>query len=174
VPLSIVKPIPRFNTTCLFLYDLLSTMLGTSSSIATSVTVCIVQCIPSHLSLIREKYHRSWGGVFLWLPAPLSGYICLYSFYRTSYALRSICHGPVSVCLFVCVSVTSRCSTKMTKHRNTQITPHDNPGTLVNDAKNIFEIRTGLPATEATNADGVGRSWRMSTNNSPCLENGKR
>ena len=35
-----------------------------------------------------------------------------------------------SVCLSVCVSVTSRCSTNMAKHRNTQ-TPHDSPGTLV-------------------------------------------
>ena len=32
----------------------------------------------------------------------------------------SVC---VSVCLSVCLSVTSRCSTKMAKHRKTQITP---------------------------------------------------
>ena len=37
------------------------------------------------------------------------------SFDRASYALRGICHGPVSVCLRVCVSVTSWCSTKMAK-----------------------------------------------------------
>ena len=50
--------------------------------------------------------------------------------YRASYVLRGICHGRVSVCacLSVCpclsVYVTSRTSTKMAKHRNTQITPH--------------------------------------------------
>ena len=42
---------------------------------------------------------------------------------------RGIRHGRVSVCLSVsvclCLSVTSRCSTKMAKHRNTQTTPHD-------------------------------------------------
>ena len=42
---------------------------------------------------------------------------------------RGICHGRVSVC--VCVSVTSRSSTKMAKRRNTQTTPHDSPVTLV-------------------------------------------
>ena len=31
----------------------------------------------------------------------------------------------------VCMSVTSRCSTKMAKHRNTQTMPRDSPGTLV-------------------------------------------
>jgi len=37
--------------------------------------------------------------------------------------LARICYGPVSVI--------SRCSTKTAKHRITQITPHDSPGTLV-------------------------------------------
>ena len=41
-------------------------------------------------------------------------------------------HGPVSVfCICVCLSVTSRCSTKTAKHRITQTKPHDSPGTLV-------------------------------------------
>jgi len=31
----------------------------------------------------------------------------------------------------VCVSVTSRCSTKMAKYRKTQTTPYNSPGTLV-------------------------------------------
>jgi len=34
-------------------------------------------------------------------------------------------------CLSVCLSVTSRCSTKPAKRRITQTTPHDSPGTLV-------------------------------------------
>jgi len=36
-----------------------------------------------------------------------------------------------SVCPSVRLSVTSRCSTKMAKHRITQTTPHDSPVTLV-------------------------------------------
>ena len=36
-----------------------------------------------------------------------------------------------SVCLYLCLSVTSQCSTKTAKRRITQTTPHDSPGTLV-------------------------------------------
>ena len=48
-----------------------------------------------------------------------------------------------SVC--VCLSVTSRSSTKMAKHRKTQTTPHDSPGTLVSDAKNLSKFEWGHP-----------------------------
>jgi len=43
--------------------------------------------------------------------------------------IRGTSHGPVSVC--VCLSVTSRSSTKTVKRRITRTTPHDSPGTLV-------------------------------------------
>jgi len=46
-------------------------------------------------------------------------------FYRATYAVRCICYGPVSV------SVTSQSSTKMAKHRNTQTTPRNTPGSVV-------------------------------------------
>jgi len=48
-------------------------------------------------------------------------------FYRAMLCIRGTSHGPVSVCL----SVTSRCSTKTAKRRITHTTPHDTPGTLV-------------------------------------------
>jgi len=48
-------------------------------------------------------------------------------FYRAMLCIRGYSHGPVSVCL----SVTSRCSTKTAKRRITQTTPHDSPETLV-------------------------------------------
>jgi len=51
------------------------------------------------------------------------------SFYRAMLCIRGTSHGPVSVCL--CLSVTSRCSTKTAKRRITQTTPHDTQGTLV-------------------------------------------
>ena len=44
---------------------------------------------------------------------------------------RGTSHGPVSVSVSVCLSVTSRCSTKTAKRRITQTTPHDTPGSLV-------------------------------------------
>ena len=63
----------------------------------------------------------------------------LLHFYRAMLCIRGTSHGPVSVsvclsvCLsvFVCLSVTSRSSTKTAKHRITKTTPHDSTGTLV-------------------------------------------
>jgi len=54
-----------------------------------------------------------------------------YDFYRAMLCIRGTSHGPVSVRLSVCPSVTSRCSTKTAKRRITQTTPHDTPGILV-------------------------------------------
>jgi len=85
---------------------------------------------------------------------------------------RRICHGRVSVC--VCVSVTSRCSTKMAKHTNMQTTPHDITGTLVFWCQKPFRNSNEVTRMGAPNAGVVGRSWRISTNNSPYLENGTR
>ena len=52
-------------------------------------------------------------------------------FYRAMLCIRGTSHGPVSVCPSVCLSVTSRCSTKTAKRRITQTTPHDSAGSLV-------------------------------------------
>ena len=52
-------------------------------------------------------------------------------FYRAMLCIRGTSHDPVSVCLSVSLSVTSRCSTKTAKQRITQTTSHDTPGTLV-------------------------------------------
>jgi len=49
------------------------------------------------------------------------------SVHRAMLCMRVICYGPVSVSL----SDTSPCSTKTAKHRITQTSPHDSPGTLV-------------------------------------------
>jgi len=53
---------------------------------------------------------------------------CLTGFYHAMLCIRDTSHG---LCLSVCPSVTSRCSTKTAKRRITQTTPHDSPGTLV-------------------------------------------
>jgi len=52
-------------------------------------------------------------------------------FYRAMLCIRGTSHGPVSVCPFVCPSATSRSSTKTAKHKITQTTSHDSPGSLV-------------------------------------------
>ena len=46
-------------------------------------------------------------------------------FYRAMLCIRGTSHGPVSVSVCLCLSVTSRCSTKTAKRRITQTTPHD-------------------------------------------------
>jgi len=52
-------------------------------------------------------------------------------FYRVMLCIRGTSHGPVSVRPSVCLSVTSRSSTKTAKRSITQRTPHDSPGSLV-------------------------------------------
>ena len=77
--------------------------------------------------------------------------------------IRGTSHGPVSV--------TSRSSTKTAKRRITQTTPHDSPGTLVKDLR---EIRPGSLPAGAPNTGGVGQNRRLSTNSWLYLENGTR
>jgi len=48
-----------------------------------------------------------------------------------SYAKRGVCRRRVSVCVYVCVSITLRYCIKTAKRRITQIMPHDSPVTLV-------------------------------------------
>ena len=43
--------------------------------------------------------------------------------YRAMLCIRDTSHGPVSVCPSVCLSVTSRCSTKTAKRGITQTAP---------------------------------------------------
>ena len=90
------------------------------------------------------------------------------------YALRGICHGRVSVCLCVRLSVTSRSSTKIAEHRNTQTTPHDSPGTSVFWCQKCFRNSNVVIPNGAPNAGGVRQSQRTLTNYWLYLENGTR
>ena len=49
----------------------------------------------------------------------LSVTLTQWRFYCVMLCIRGTNHGPVSVCLSVCLSVTSRCSTKTVKRRIT-------------------------------------------------------
>jgi len=89
-------------------------------------------------------------------------------FYRSMLCIRGTSHGPVSV------SVTSRCSTKTTKCRITQTTPHDTPGTLVFWCQRSPRNSTGVTPYEGAECRWGGQNQRLSTNNRLYLENGRR
>jgi len=86
--------------------------------------------------------------------------------------IRGTSHGPVYVC--VCLSVTSRSSTKTAKRRITKQHRTIAQGLKFSDANNLREIRPGSPPTGVPNAGGVGQNRRLSTNNRLYLENGTR
>jgi len=92
--------------------------------------------------LLTRRIARSLGD---------SGASCSF-FYRAMLCIRGICYGPVSVC--VCLSVISRSSTKTAKHRITQTTPHDSPGTLV-----FWCQRSPPNSTGVTPYGGVKCRW---------------
>ena len=78
----------------------------------------------------------------------------------------------MALCLSVCLSVTSRCSTKTAKRMITQTTPHDSPGTLSFLTPKIsakFDRGHALQGRQCR----WGRS-KSATNSRLYLENGKR
>ena len=101
----------------------------------------------------------------------------LYVFHTNHFYRAMLCgtsHGPVSVCLSICLSVTSRCSTKTAKCRITQTTPHDSPGTLVFRSQRSPRNSTGVTPYEGAECRWGGSKWRLLTNNRLYLENGTR
>jgi len=99
-------------------------------------------------------------------------------FYRAMLCIRGTSHGLVSicpsVCLPVCLSVTSRCSTKTAKRRITQIKPHDSQGSLVFWYQRSPRNSTGVTTYEGAECRSVGQNRRLLTNNRLYIENGKR
>jgi len=77
-------------------------------------------------------------------------------------------------CVRVCLSVTSRCSTKTAKRRITQTTPHDTTGTLVFWCQRSPRNSTGVIPYEGAECRWGGQNWSLSTNNRLYLENGTR
>ena len=67
-------------------------------------------------------------------------------FYRAMLCIHGTSHGPVSVRVRLClsVSVTSRSSTKTAKRRITQTTSHDSTGTLVFGCQRSPRNSTGI------------------------------
>ena len=80
-------------------------------------------------------------------PSPLTQWINC-SFYRAMLCMRGASHGPV------CLSVVSRCSTKMAKRMITQTTPHDSQWTLVFLCHRPLRNFTGATRMGTPNAGG--------------------
>jgi len=77
-------------------------------------------------------------------------------FYRAMLCIRGTSHGPVSVSVSVCLSVTSRSSTKTAKRRITEINQHDSPGTLVFWCQRSPRNSTGVTPYEGAECRGGG------------------
>jgi len=60
------------------------------------------------------------------------------------FTARCYASAVLAIGLCLCLSVTSRSSTKTAKHRITQTTPHDSPGTLVFWCQRSPRISTGV------------------------------
>jgi len=99
-------------------------------------------------------------------------------FYNAIMFVTAQCYASavlaVALCPSVCLSVTSRSSTKTAKRRITQRTQHDNPGILVFRYQRSPRNSTGITPAGAPNAGGVGQNRRLSTNSWLYLENGTR
>ena len=91
--------------------------------------------------------------------------------YASSVLAMALCPS-VSVC--VCLSVTSRSSTKKAKRRITQTTPHDSSGTLVFCFQRSPRNSTGVTPYGGAKCRWRGSKSATSTNNRLYLENGKR
>jgi len=98
--------------------------------------------------------------------------ICCYPRDASARARAGISCRRGCVRLSVCLSVTSRRSTETAKHRITQTTPHDSPGTLASVAENLGETQTGSPPSPnggakcrwgMLNAAEVAENRRLST-----------
>ena len=67
---------------------------------------------------------------------------CILSFFTARCYASAV--PAMALCLSVCLSVTSRCSTKTAERRITQTTPHDSPGTLVFECQRSPRNSTGV------------------------------
>ena len=93
------------------------------------------------------------------------------NFYCAMLCISGTSHG---LCLSVCLSITSRCSTKTAKHKITKTTPHDRSGTLVFWCQRSPRNSTGITPVGGAKGSWVGQNRWLSTNSWLYLENGTR
>jgi len=87
--------------------------------------------------------------------------------------IRGTSHGPVSVCLSVCLSQVRVLLKQLSTGSHIQ---HHMiaQGLYFSDAKDLPEIRPGSPPTGVPNACGVGQNRRLLTYNWVYFKNGTR
>ena len=163
----------RVDSTLISVYITTSTQRTLNSFLPHLLQSSVVSFTSATRNLRHSRQHKSIK-VF---PLAMMSTTCVSSL--TGF-ISARCYASavlaMGLCLSVCLSVTSRSSTKTAKHRITQTTPQDSPGTPVfcSDAKDIREIRPGSPTTRAPNAGEVGQYRRLLTNNRLHLETGTR
>jgi len=72
-------------------------------------------------------------------------------------------HARAVYALLMCLPVTSPCCTDTAKRKIIQTSPRDRDATFP-DTKGLGKTETGPPLTKAPNAGGLGKNWRLSTN----------
>ena len=103
-------------------------------------------------------------------------------FYRAMLCIRGTSHGPVSLsvlCLFVSVCLSVCLSQVRVLQKRLNVGSQNQNQTIAqglqfSTAKDLREIRPESPPTRPSNAGGVGKNQRLSTNNRLYLENSKR
>ena len=139
--------------------------------------VYMVRCtklLAAQTLTFHDHFHRTvfffqdWlHGIYRQLPFILTKPVFTARCYASAVLAMGLCP---SVC--VCLSVTSRCSTKTAKRRITQTTPHHTTGTLVFWCQRSPRNSTGITPYEGAKCRWGGQNRRLSTNNWLYLENG--
>ena len=118
---------------------------------------CETQILLQQRSYSGERCHQT-RCFSSWSCGQTNTSIPCNAFYRAMLCIRGTSHGPVSVRpsvrLSVCLSGTSRCSTKTAKRRITKTTPHDSTGTLV-----FWSQRSPRNSTGVTPYGGAKCRW---------------
>ena len=125
------------------------------------------------------------GGVLAWLSGWSEVQTCIWpsgchchslalALVKSRLVFTARWYASAVLAMGLCLSVTSRSSTKSAKCRITQTTPHDTPGTLVFWCQRSPRNSTGVTPYEGTKCRWGGQNRRLSRNNRLYLVNSKR
>jgi len=94
--------------------------------------------------------------------------------FKSRLVFTARCYASAVLAMGLCLSITSRCSTKTAKPRITQTTPLDTPGTLLFGCQRSPRNSTGVTPYEGAKCRWGGSKSAKSTSNQLYLENGTR
>jgi len=117
-------------------------------------TVCVLPFITcwSSTSALALKY-----GSIINISALFWAWFLVFSHFFLVFTAR--CYACAVLAMGLCLSVTSRCSTKTAKHRITQTTSHDSPESPV-----FWHQRSPRNSTRVSKCSAMGQNWRLSAN----------